>query len=136
MTTAKHIAAALGFAVMLTSNVLLAQNIGVTRTVVTKADVSIPSREAILVKVDVAPNGSIDWHVHPGDEVSYVQEGEIELLTVGLPPRVIKAGEGFVIPAGTVHSAKNHGSATLKLVGVFVVEKGKAFATPAAAPEK
>ena len=44
---------------------------------------------------------------------------------------VVKAGESFVIPAGTVHDAHNDGSAPANLVGVYVVEKGKPLATPA-----
>jgi mannose-6-phosphate isomerase-like protein (cupin superfamily) len=37
----------------------------------------------------------------------------------------VKAGESFVIPAGVVHDAHNDGSAPIKLVGVYVVEKGQ-----------
>jgi quercetin dioxygenase-like cupin family protein len=36
-----------------------------------------------------------------------------------------------VIPAGVVHDAHNDTNAPTKLVGVFVVEKGKPLATPA-----
>lgn len=37
----------------------------------------------------------------------------------------------FVIPAGTVHDAHNSGAATLRVVGVYVLGKGKPLATPA-----
>jgi mannose-6-phosphate isomerase-like protein (cupin superfamily) len=46
-------------------------------------------------------------------------------------PRIVNAGESIVIPAGVIHDAHNHGSAPSKLVGVYVVEKGKPLATPA-----
>lgn len=49
----------------------------------------------------------------------------------GQAPRVVKAGESFVIPAGTVHDAHNAGNMPTKLIGVYVVEKGKPLATPA-----
>ena len=52
-------------------------------------------------------------------------------MLAGQAPRKVKAGEGFVIPAGTVHNAQNEGSSPTKLVGVYVVEKGKPLATPA-----
>ena len=58
-------------------------------------------------------------------------EGEGELRVDGEDPRRVKAGESFVIPAGTVHDAINVGGGPLKLVGVYVVEKGKPLATPA-----
>ena len=45
--------------------------------------------------------------------------------------RRVKAGESFVIPAGTVHDAINTGKGPMKLVGVYVVDKGKPLATPA-----
>jgi quercetin dioxygenase-like cupin family protein len=58
-------------------------------------------------------------------------EGQGELLIDGQPPRAIKAGESFIIPAGVVHDAHNSSDAPIKLVGVYVVEKGKPLATPA-----
>ena len=54
-----------------------------------------------------------------------------ELLVDGEDPRRVRAGESFVIPAGTVHDAINVGKAPLRLVGVYVVEKGKPLATAA-----
>ncbi len=120
--------------VLLAGGAVLAQNSGLTRTVVTKADVSVPGREAVVAKVEVAPGGVAGWHTHPGDEISYVLEGETELLVAGLPTRVVKAGEAFVIPAGVVHNARNTGTVPAKLAGVYVVEKGKPLASPAAAP--
>ena len=113
---------------------IVAQAPGITRTVVTKADVSVPGREAVVARVEIAPGGVAGWHTHPGDEVSYVTEGETVLMIAGQPPRKVSAGEGFVIPAGTVHNARNEGAAPVKLVGVYVVEKGKPLASPASAP--
>jgi quercetin dioxygenase-like cupin family protein len=112
----------------------LAQPTALQRTIVQTQDVSVPGREAVVARVEIAPAGVAGWHTHPGDEISYIMEGEVELLIAGKPSRVYKAGEGFVIPAGTVHSAKNSGSVPVKLVGVYVVEKGKPLATPAPAP--
>ena len=101
------------------------------RTVIQKADVSVPGREAVVAKVELDAGGSSGRHTHPGDEISYVLEGEGEVRVDGEDPRRVKAGESFVIPAGTVHDALNVGSGALKLVGVYVVEKGKPLATPA-----
>ncbi|MFZ6750482.1 cupin domain-containing protein [Undibacterium sp. Ren11W] len=111
-----------------------AQTAGLTRTLVTRADVAQAGREAVIAKVEIAPGVVVGWHTHPGDEISYIQEGETELMVAGQPSRIVKAGEGFVIPAGTVHGAKNVGSGSVKLVGVYVIEKGQPLATPAAAP--
>lgn len=108
---------------------------GLTRTMVLKEDVSVPGREAVMARVEVAPGAMAGWHTHPGEEISYVMEGEATLMVAGQAPRKIKAGEGFVVPAGVVHNAHNEGSAPIKLVGVYVVEKGKPLASPAEAPK-
>lgn len=113
---------------------LLAQAPALSRTLVMKADVSVPGREAVIAKVEVAPGGVAGWHTHPGDEISYVAEGEATLMIAGQAPRKVSAGEGFVIPAGVVHNAKNDGASPTRLVGVYVVEKGKPLASPASAP--
>jgi len=124
-----------GLSALAAAGVLFAQASALQRTIVHTADVSVPGREAVIARVEIAPGGVAAWHTHPGDEISYVAEGEVEILQAGKPNRLVKAGEAFVIPAGTVHSGKNPGSAPAKLVGVYVVEKGKPLSTPAAAPQ-
>jgi quercetin dioxygenase-like cupin family protein len=109
----------------------LAQNTGIKRTVLLKADVSVPGREAVVANVELAPGAAAGRHSHPGDEISYIQEGEGELLIDGEEPRRVTAGQAFVIKAGVVHDARNTGSAAMKLTGVYVVEKGQPLASPA-----
>src|SRR4051812_29415735 len=111
--------------------VMFSQAPGVQRTVVHKADVSVPGREAVIARVELAPGASAGRHTHPGDEISYVIDGEAEIIVQGQPTRKVKAGDGFVIPAGAIHDAHNTGSTPLKLAGIYVVEKGKPLATPA-----
>lgn len=129
--TAKSRFLLIGAGLSVAAGVLFAQASGLTRTIVGKADVSVPGREAVVARVEVAPGARAGRHTHPGDEISYVLEGEAELLVDGQPPRVVKAGESFVIPAGVIHDAHNASSAPIKLVGVYVVEKGKPLASPA-----
>lgn len=123
-----------GAALVVFAGVIVAQVPALTRTIVTKADVSVPGREAVIARVEVAPGGVAGWHTHPGDEISYVGEGEATLMVAGQPQRKVAAGEGFVVPAGVVHNARNDGATVVKLVGVYVVEKGKPLASPASAP--
>jgi quercetin dioxygenase-like cupin family protein len=118
-------------ALTLAAGTLFAQASGLTRVMVGKGDVSVPGREAVIARVEVAPGAKAGRHTHPGDEISYVLEGEALLLVDGQPPRTVKAGESFVIPAGVIHDAHNESSAPVKLVGVYVVEKGKPLASPA-----
>ena len=85
----------------LSASSLFGQNPGIQRTIVHKADVSVPGREAVIARVEVAPGARAGRHTHPGDEISYVVEGEGEILIDGQPARKVKGGDGFVIPAGT-----------------------------------
>lgn len=115
---------------LLAAGAVAAQSTGIKRTVLKKEDVSVPGREAVVASVELAPGVVAGRHTHPGDEISYVMEGEGELLIDGEDPRRVKAGEAFVIKAGVVHDARNTGAVPMKLVGVYVVEKGKPLASP------
>ena len=103
----------------------------VKRTPVLTADVATPGHEAVVVRGEIAAGANAPRHTHPGDEISYVIDGEVALLIDGEAARVVKAGEAFVIPAGKVHGARNDSGAPVHFVGVYVVEKGKPLATPA-----
>ena len=127
----KYPTIAAGVGACILAGALIAQNSELQRTIVQRADVSVPGREAVVARLEVAPGIAVGRHTHPGDEITYVIEGEGELLIDGQPSRKLKAGDAFVIPAGVVHDGRNTGTEPMKLVGVYVVEKGKPLATPA-----
>ncbi|MDQ1812259.1 cupin domain-containing protein [Massilia sp. CCM 9210] len=104
---------------------------GIVRTPVLRAAASFPNTEAVVMRVELAAGARAGRHSHPGDEIGYVLEGEGQLLIDGAAPRTVRAGDAFVIPAGIVHDAHNPGAATMRLVGVYMVEQGKPLATPA-----
>lgn len=108
------------------------QQPGFKRTLLQQADISAPGREAVTAVVEFQPGGSPGRHTHPGEEVGYVIEGTVLLEREGKPNATMRAGEAFLIPAGTVHNATNTGTGTAKLVATYIVEKGKPLATPAA----
>lgn len=110
---------------------LLAQNPGFQRAVVAKADVSFPGHEAVIARIEINPGVAVGRHTHPGEEITYVIDGEMEISIEGEAPHRYKSGEGFIIPAGKKHDAKNVGASKATLSGVFYVEKGKPMATPA-----
>jgi len=115
----------------ISAGVVLGQAPGIQRTVVKTQDVSVPGREAVIARVEIAPGAAAGRHTHPGEEISYIIEGEGEILVEGQPPLKVKAGDGFVIPNGAKHDARNTGQKPLKLSAVYLVEKGKPLATPA-----
>jgi len=109
---------------------LVAQN-GVQRTVVQRMDSSVPGRETLSVRVEVAAGASTGRHTHPGDEIDYVVDGEGEWMVEGQANRKARAGDSIIIAGGSVHEARNMGASPLKVMAVFVVEKGKPLTTAA-----
>ncbi len=118
-------------AAVLVAGALSAQNPGVQRTVLQRKDISVPGREAVVARVEIAPGASVGRHTHPGEEISYILEGTADILVDGQPALKEKAGDSFIIPAGAVHDAHNTGPGTLRLVAIYVVDKNKPMATPA-----
>src|SRR3982075_2712900 len=106
-----------------------AQQSGVTRTDLQRHDLSAPGREAIQVRVDLAPGVAFGKHTHPGEEIIYVLEGSLEYQIEGKPPITLKAGDVLFIPAGTIHAARNVGSGTGSELATYIVEKGKPLLT-------
>lgn len=124
---------------VLSSAVLLAANLftlpaaaaqaGVTRTDLQRHDLSSPGREAVQVRVDLAPGVAFGRHTHPGEEIIYVLTGAIEYDVEGKPPVTLKAGDVLFIPAGTVHAAKNVGNETASELATYIVAKDKPLLT-------
>ncbi len=102
-----------------------AQQEGIKRTALERKDLSVPGREVVLVRVDFAPGVAFPPHNHPGEEIAYVIEGELEYQLEGKPPVTLKPGDVLFIPAGAIHSAKNVGSVNAAELAMYIVEKGK-----------
>jgi quercetin dioxygenase-like cupin family protein len=113
-----------------TGGLALAQQSAIKRTPLQK--VEYPDGHVTLTAlVEIAPGGAAGRHTHPGIEVSYIMEGEADLIVDGQPDRRLKAGDSFTIPAGVVHDARVHGDKSVKVLGTYVVDKTKPLASPA-----
>jgi quercetin dioxygenase-like cupin family protein len=122
-------AAALMAASVLALPAAQAQPSGIKRTDLQRYDLSAAGREAVQVRVDLAPGVAFGNHTHPGEEIIYVLEGALEYQIEGKPPVTLKAGDVLFIPAGAVHSARNVGSVTGSELATYIVEKGKPLLT-------
>ncbi|MHC2619919.1 quercetin dioxygenase-like cupin family protein [Bradyrhizobium huanghuaihaiense] len=124
---------ALSSAVLLAANLFTlpaaAAQAGVTRTDLQRRDLSSPGREAVQVRVDLAPGVAFGRHTHPGEEIIYVLTGAIEYDVEGNPPVTLKAGDVLFIPAGTVHAAKNVGAEAASELATYIVAKDKPLLT-------
>lgn len=108
-----------------------AQQPGTKRIDLQRHDLSIPGREVIQVRVELAPGVKFPRHSHHGEEIIYVVEGTLEYQIDGKPPVTLKAGDVFFVSAGAIHSAKNVGSGTGAELATYIVEKGKPLLVPA-----
>ena len=86
--------------------------------------------ETVIGMAEIAPNILIGRHTHPGPESGYLMQGSFELLVDGQAPRMLKAGDSYVVPARVVHDAKT-GPEGAKVIATYVVEKGQPIATAA-----
>jgi quercetin dioxygenase-like cupin family protein len=102
---------------------------GVKRTELQRHDLSIPGREVIQFRVEVSGEASLVRHFHPGEEIIYLLEGEMEYYIDGQPPFTANAGDAVTFPAGVVHTGKNIGGGYAAVLATYLVEKGKPLIT-------
>jgi len=103
---------------------------GIKRTPLQKVEFP-DGYETVTAIAEIPVGGASGRHTHPGAETGYVLEGELELLIDGKPPLKLKAGDSYQIPAGTVHDARASGDKPMKVLGVYIVTKGKPLAEAA-----
>jgi quercetin dioxygenase-like cupin family protein len=109
---------------------LAAAQVGVERNVQLRQDLDIPGYETIVAEVTIAPGGREGRHSHPATLVGRVLEGELTLELEGEPAKTLKAGETAIVKPNQVHEGINKGKVPVKLIAVFIAQKGKALTTP------
>lgn len=105
-----------------------------SRREVQRAPLSIAGRKIVQVVTEIPAGVESGWHVHPGEEVGYIVAGEVEMRVQGRATVVIRAGEGFLIPPGTPHNARDLGPDTGRMLSTYIVETGKPLSTLVNAP--
>jgi len=110
---------------------LAAQAPAVKRTILQKMDLSAPGREAVMAIGEFPSGSETGRHTHPGEEITFVQDGPFVVEIDGQPAKTLKSGEGFTIPAGAIHNGHPPAGGTAKVIITYVVEKGKPITTPA-----
>lgn len=101
----------------------------IKRTILQREDdPASPKYEAVMGISEIPPGGTSGKHRHPGIELAYILEGSLELVHEGKPPVIVKAGEATMNALGGVHVATNRGTVPVKILTVYIVEKGKPLA--------
>ena len=112
------------------TGLLIAQQAGFKITLLQTQDLSIPEKVVVQALAEFSPGIAAGRHTHPGEEIGYVLEGQLEIKIDGKPSQIIQAGQTFFIPSGMVHDGINTNSGATKVLATYVVEKGKPVATP------
>jgi quercetin dioxygenase-like cupin family protein len=62
-------------------------------------------QQTMMTFFDFQPNAVIPNHKHPHEQITYMLQGEMEITVAG-ETKVLKAGDGVVIPGNIEHSAR------------------------------
>jgi quercetin dioxygenase-like cupin family protein len=66
---------------------------------------AVSGEKTMMTFFEFEPHAVIPSHKHPHEQITYIIEGEIEFTLEG-ETRILKAGEGVVIPSDKEHSAR------------------------------
>ena len=103
----------------------------VKRTLLGKVEVPGSNYEVVFGITELAAGFKSGRHSHPGLVMAYVAEGEFWYHVDGQPEKIYKVGESLQLPHSAVHNEGAAGSNPVKVMAVFVVEKGKPMVQPA-----
>jgi quercetin dioxygenase-like cupin family protein len=90
------------------------------------------ARSVEMVSITVPPGAGNEFHRHPGDQWTAVQDGEVTFTIKGQPAVVLKAGDSNYIPRGTVHRQQNLSDKPVRYIVLNILDKGKPVAEPVA----
>lgn len=97
----------------------------ISRTELKRGDLTNKDMDIIVVVVEVPPGEALAKHIHPGEEIVYVLQG----ATLDLPDgshRELPTGVAVINARDVPHAGfKIGGDKPLKMLNVFVVDKGK-----------
>lgn len=68
----------------------------------------------------------IPEHNHPHEQIGFIYDGAVTLYTEDTE-RTVKAGEGFFLPGGEVHSVENASDETARGVDIFSPPRAEDF---------
>jgi quercetin dioxygenase-like cupin family protein len=82
-----------------------------------------------LTVLDVAPGSKIPWHYHPAaQEIIFGLDGALKIELDPPATAIIRAGDTFLIPAGTLHMPRPDASSPARALFIHsITDKSKPF---------
>jgi len=84
-----------------------------------------PAREVGLQSVTMPPGAGNQFHRHPGEQWTAIQEGEITFTVQGKPSQVLKASDYNYVPRGTIHRQQNLSGRPARYIEMRIFDKDK-----------
>ena len=85
----------------------------------------VPGHEVRAITNDFVAGAGTPRHIHPGDQWTVVQVGEVTMIINDGEAKVMKVGEMIRIPAGVPHETYNRTDQPARTLEIFVLERGK-----------
>jgi quercetin dioxygenase-like cupin family protein len=104
------------------------------RTEVQRLAFSVPGRLIVQVRTEIPACVSSGWHTHPGEEVGYIVQGNVQMEIRDSPTLQLHAGDGFTIPPAIPHNATDLGPDTGVMLSTYLVDEGQPLSSVAPAP--
>ena len=96
-------------------------------------DLQMAGWAANAIEVTYKPGESSHPHQHAGYVLGYVLEGEVRFQLRGQPERIVRAGEMFYEPPGSVHQVSGNASKTspARLLAIIIAAADIPLTKPA-----
>jgi quercetin dioxygenase-like cupin family protein len=95
------------------------------RTEVQRHPFSVPGRAIVVVLTEIPVGVESGWHTHPGEEIGYIVAGTVEMRIQDHATLTLHAGDGFLIPPGCPHNARDLGPGIGHMLSTYLVEVGQ-----------
>lgn len=100
---------------------------GVTRKELQRFPAPAAGWEIVQTLVEIPEGKESGRHSHPGPEIGYIVQGDVEIDIDGQATLKLHSGDPFRIPPNTVHNARNVGTVRTKMLSSYLIEAGKAL---------
>jgi len=104
-----------------------------TRRIISRTDIEGTNLEMVLMETLLPPGSTSPRHTHPGDEAYYIVDGGT-IQMPGKDPVAREPGNAGINKRDVPHAGYTVvGDKTIKMINVYVVDKGKPIQIPAPA---
>ena len=98
---------------------------------ISRAPLTGTDKEIVMTETEVPVGATSPRHTHPGEEAFYVLQGSMTQVP-GQAPSLRETGSGGITAREVPHAGyKVVGDRSLKIINVYIVDKGKPLSTPA-----